>query len=183
MKFKIYILQSSKHTQTLTINESKITKQEIKEALKKLKNGKAAGEDNLPGELLKSDINQTTKVLHTLLNKIWESQTVPQEWKQGVLIKLPKKGDLSDCNNWRGITLLSVTSKILTRILLERLKTALDKTLRENQAGFRAKRSCSDHIVTLRIIIEQSLEFNNCLQLAFIDYEKAFDSVENLCGK
>ena len=161
----------------LKVNENKITKQEIKDALKKLKNGKAAGEDNIPGELLKSDINQTTDVLYILLNKIWETGTIPKDWKCGVLIKLPKKGDLSNCNNWRGITLLNVTSKILTRIILERLKKPLDEILRENQAGFRAKRSCSDHIVTLRNIIEQTLEFNNNLHLVFVDFEKAFDSL------
>ena len=69
--------------------------------------------------------------------KIWESEQIPEEWKEGYLVKLPKKGDLSSCNNWQGIMLLSVPSKILTRIILERLKKALDKTLREEQAGFR----------------------------------------------
>ena len=65
-------------------------------------------------------------MLHPLLKEVWEQEKVPDDWKKGYLVKLPKKGDLSSCDNWRGITLLSIPGKVLTRIiLLERLKTAL----------------------------------------------------------
>ncbi len=74
--------------------------------------------------------------------------------------------------------LLSVPSKILTRIMLERLKEALDKRLRDEQAGFRQEKSCIDHIATLCIIIEQSLEWQSPLYTVFVDFEKAFDSVD-----
>lgn len=74
--------------------------------------------------------------------------------------------------------LLSIPSKVLTRIILERLKEALDKRLRVEQAGFRQDRSCIDHIGTLRIIIEQSIEWQTPLYMTFIDFEKAFDSVD-----
>ncbi|XP_059152867.1 uncharacterized protein LOC131938744 [Physella acuta] len=77
--------------------------------------------------------------------------------------------------------LLSVPSKVLTRIILERLRDALDKKLRQEQAGFRQDRSCTDHIATLRIIIEQSLEWQSPLYMTFVDFEKAFDS--NTQGK
>jgi hypothetical protein len=96
---------------------------------------------------------------------------------QGVLVKLPKKGDLSNCNNWRGITLLSIPSKVLAKVILHRINAKLDETLRKEQAGFRAGRSCIDQINTLRIIIEQVTEYNNPLHLSFVDYEKAFDRV------
>ena len=74
--------------------------------------------------------------------------------------------------------LLSVPGKVLNRVLLERLKDAVDLTLRDNQAGFRKNRSCADQIASLRIIIEQSLEWNSPLYINFIDFEKAFDSVD-----
>ena len=90
--------------------------------------------------------------------KIWEKEEVPADWKEGYLIKLPKKGDLSSCANYRGITLLSVPAKAFNRILLERMKSAVDPLLRDQQAGFRQNRSCVDQIATLRIIVEQSLE-------------------------
>nr|KAG5710957.1 hypothetical protein BaRGS_013691 [Batillaria attramentaria] len=100
------------------------------------------------------------------------------DWKEGYLIKLPKKGDLSNCANYRGITLLSVPGKVFNRILLERMKGAVDPLLRDQQAGFRQNRSCVDQIATLRIIVEQSLEWNSPLYINFVDYEKAFDSVD-----
>ncbi|CAH8584582.1 unnamed protein product [Heterobilharzia americana] len=73
-------------------------------------------------------------------------------------------------------------SKILSRIILERLRDALDSKLRPEQAGwlagFRKYKSCADQIATLRIIIEQSIEWQSALYLNFIDFEKAFDSVD-----
>ena len=115
----------------------------------------------------------SSEMIHPLLMKIWETEQIPEEWKKGYLVKLPKKGDLSSCNNWRAIMLLSIPSKILTRIILERLKKALDVTLREEQAGVRHDRSCTDHIATLRIIIEQSLEWQSPLYSVFVDFQKA----------
>nr|KAG5689679.1 hypothetical protein BaRGS_006304 [Batillaria attramentaria] len=164
--------------QLLDISTNPPTKTEIIKAIKSLKSGKAAGPDCIPPEALKADIQTSTDMLHPLLRKIWESESVPQDWKKGHLVKLPKKGDLSSCSNWRGIMLLSIPGKVLTRIILERLKTALDKTLREEQAGFRNDRSCTDHIATMRIIIEQSLEWQTPLYSTFVDFQKAFDSVD-----
>nr|KAG5710188.1 hypothetical protein BaRGS_006707 [Batillaria attramentaria] len=107
-----------------------------------------------------------------------EKEEVPAQWKEGIVIKLPKKGDLRDCSNYRGIMLLSVPGKVLNRILLERMREAVDPMLRDQQAGFRRNRSCADQIASLRIIVEQSLEWNSPLYINFIDYEKAFDSVD-----
>ena len=74
-------------------------------------------------------------------------------------MKLPKKGNLTDCNIWRGRALLSMPGKVLSIALLERLKDAADERLREQQAGFRKSRSCCEQIFTLRNIIEQCVEF------------------------
>ena len=83
---------------------------------------------------------------------------MPAEWKKGYLIKLPKNDDLSQCSNYRGITLLSVPGKVSNRVLLNRLKDAVDFHLRDHQAGFKKNQSCADQIVTLHIILEQSQE-------------------------
>ena len=144
----------------------------------KLKNGKSAGPDNIPAEALKTAIETSLELLHPLFDKIWEEEEVPIEWKEGYLIKLPKKGDLSSCSNYRGIMLLSIPGKVFNRVILNRMKDAVDMHLRDQQAGFRKERSCIDQIATLRIILEQSLEWNSPLYVNFIDYEKAFDSVE-----
>ena len=117
-------------------------------------------------------------MLHALFIKIWEEDQVPTEWKEGYLIKLPKKGDLSSCSNYRGITLLSIPGKVFNRVLLNRMKDVVDPHLRDQQAGFRKGRSSTDQIASLRIILEQSLEWNFSLYIHFVDYEKAFDSVD-----
>lgn len=106
---------------------------------------------------------------YSLGKKIWEEEQVPTDWKVGYLIKLPKKGHLSSCSSYRGITLLSIPGKVFNRVLLNRVKEGVDPQLRDQQAGFRKDRSCTDQIATLRIILEQSLE---CNYVNFIDYEK-----------
>ncbi|VDO65667.1 unnamed protein product [Schistosoma margrebowiei] len=85
---------------------------------------------------------------------------------------------MSKCENYRGITLLSIPGKVFNRVLLNRMKDAVDAQLRDEQAAFRKYRSCTDQIATLRIIVEQSVEWNSLLYVNFIDYEKAFDSVD-----
>ena len=161
----------------LNIRTGRITRIEINNAIKKLKNGKAAGCDNIPPEAIKAGGETSEEVLVDLCKRIWSEEKVPEEWKKGLLIKLPKKGDLSYCKNWRGVMLLKMASKVFYRVILERIKIALDEKLREKQAGFRAGRSCSDHIATLQIIVEQSIEWQSSLYINFIDFEKAFDSI------
>nr|CAH8861970.1 unnamed protein product [Trichobilharzia regenti] len=146
----------------LPVNIDPPTKSEVLNAIKILKVGKAAGPDGIPAEALKMDPETTADLMTPLLEKVW---------KEG---ELPKKGDLSKCKNWCGIMLLSIPRKILSRIILQRIKQALVEKLRPEQAGFTRNKSCVDQI----IIIEQSLEWQSPLYLNFIDFEKAFDSVD-----
>jgi len=143
-----------------------------------LKNGKAAGTDEIQVELLKGGGETIEQRLTMLCNKVWDTGEVPTEWKDGIILPPPKKGNLADCNNWRGITLLSVPGKVLATVILNRLKAALEKDLRAEQAGFRQGRSCCDQIFTLRQIIEKvSATDNISLLVNFIDFKKAFDSI------
>ncbi|VDO31991.1 unnamed protein product [Schistosoma margrebowiei] len=91
---------------------------EIRMAVRQIKNGKAARPDNIPAEALKSDIEATTNMLYLLFKKIWEEEQVPMDWKERHLVKILKKGDLSKCKNYRGITLLSIPGKVFNRVLL-----------------------------------------------------------------
>ena len=74
--------------------------------------------------------------------------------------------------------LLSIPSKVLTRVILNRMKVAVDEALRDEQVGFRKDRSCIDQIARLRIIVEQTIEWSSPLYLLFVDFEKAFDSLD-----
>ena len=155
----------------LNIRTGRITRIEIKNAIKKLKSGKAAACDNVPPEAIKVGGDMSEEVLLDFCNRVWSEEKTPEEWKKGLLIKLPKKGDLSYCKNWRGIMSLNMASKVFCRVILERIKIALDAKLREEQAGFRAGRSCTDQIATMPIIVEQSIEWQSSLYINFIDFE------------
>ncbi len=154
------------------------TTSEIKSAIGNLKNGKAPGADNIAAEMLRADIQKMTELLHPILKEVWEKEDIPTEFIDALIIKLAKKGDRTVCSNWRGITLLNTINKIMSIIIHGRLSKVLEPTIRVEQAGFRPHRACVDNINSLRIIIEQSLEFKNPLYLLFVDFEQAFDSLD-----
>jgi len=94
-----------------------------------------------------------------------------------VIGRISKNGNLSECSNWRSITLLSVPGKLLNNIIDARIKDEAQSSMREEQAGFRKGRGCADHIYVLRHIVKQCEEWRKALALNFVDFRKAFDSV------
>ena len=151
--------------------------EEVKGAIKAMKSGKACGADGVTAEMLKAEEIVTLRLLTCIFREIWERETIPEVWRTRLIVKLPKKGDLGNCDNWRGVTLLPITNKVFSKIIHTRLAEAVDEYIRQEQAGFCSGRSCSDHIFTLRQILEQSKEWNAPLYANFIDFEKAFDSI------
>lgn len=149
----------------LTINCDIPTKTEIRRAINMLKNGKAAGLDKIPAEAIKADTETSVSIPFNLFKKIWVEESIPEEWKEGMLIKLPQKGATMEYSNYRGIMILSVPGKVLNRILLDRISKAcaVDPKLRDQQAEFRSNILCADQIASLRIIIQQSLEWKSPL--------------------
>ena len=86
------------------------------------------------------------------------------------------KGDLSSCDNWRGISLLDVVGKVVARVLQVRLQKLAEEELPESQCGFRSGR-CADMIFTVRQLVEKSWEHCSKVFLTFIDLKRAYDSV------
>ena len=79
-------------------------------------------------------MKDAVKQLHLLFNTIWKEQRLPKDWKKSLIVKLPKKGDLNQCDtDYRGISLLSVPSKILCRVLTDRAKSGVNKMIRQGQ--------------------------------------------------
>ncbi|CAC5385792.1 unnamed protein product [Mytilus coruscus] len=113
------------------------TKEEISKAINKLKNNKSPGIDNIESEMLKTDTKLATEQLHKLFTKVWIEEILPNDWCEGLIVKLQKKGNKMDCTNWRGITLLSVPSKVFCKIICMRLSYTKDEIIRKEQAGFR----------------------------------------------
>ena len=158
---------------------TKPTMEELKAALAKLKNGKAGGSSRILPEMVKAGgcrMDFLTFLLD-LVHTVWEEQRVPRDWSDAILIPIPKKGDLSRCDNWRGISLLEVVGKVMARILQERLQLLAEDELPESQCGFRKGRGCSDMTFTLRQLVEKSVEHQTKQFIVFVDLQKAYDSV------
>jgi len=121
----------------LNISTGPISKGEIRSALTQLKNAKAPEVDNIPPEALKEGgpCNCTVDcglcALHRILNFAWEKEEIPNGWKRGLLVKLTKKKDVSRCSNWWGMMLLLIPSKVLTLVILNRMKVAVNEVLRD----------------------------------------------------
>ena len=154
------------------------TLEEVEKAIFSMKNNKAAGPDNIPAEIFKSGGPILHSQIHQLIVKIWNTEEIPNDFKDGIITTIyKKKGDRSNCGNYRGITLLSIAGKILTRILNTRLTPLAESILPETQCGFRPARGTSDMIFTARQLQEKCREQRQPLYMGFIDLTKAFDSV------
>ena len=122
---------------------------EVKKAIKNLKNGKAAGPDGIPNEFLKAGGRPMRLELMELFNKILKSKVTPESWREGKVILIYKgKGDRTDMNNYRGITLNNNISKLFSKMLCERLYTLSEKAgwLGQIQNGFRKSRQSLESI-------------------------------------
>ena len=146
-------------------------------AVKSLKKGKSAGADNIPAELVQAGGEAMITALTNICNKIWQTGEWPTPWTQSLIITLPKKGNLQQCQNYRTISLISHPSKVMLKILLNRLKPQAEKIIAEEQAGFRPGRSTTEQIFNLRILCEKYLQHQQDLYHVFVDFKKAFDRV------
>ena len=154
---------------------------EVNTAIDSLKTNKASGEDEVTAEILILSKAQIFPFLCKMFRKMFEMGIFPIQWGIAVIVPIYKSGDRDCCGNYRGISLLSVTSKIYTSIINKRLYNwaETNNKINEEQAGFRRNYSTIDHIYTLHAIASNCLYGNKRSKLyaAFIDFQKAFDTV------
>ena len=161
------------------VDTPEVTREEVERAVKKLRNGKAAGGDNIVPELLKNGGTSLIDWLWELLLEGWKSGKVPEDWKTAKLVPLHKKRDRKICDNYQGISLLSVPSKVMSLVLLEQLESIIEPQLMEAQCGFRQGRSTVDQIWVVGQVIEKATEYRTPVHLCFVDLTKAYDSVDS----
>ena len=154
-----------------------ILREEVEIAVASLKKGKSARVDNIPAELVQAGGETMIDVLTEICNRIWRTGEWPTPWTQTLIITLPKKGNLQLCQNYRTISLISHSSKVMLKVILNRLKPQAEEIIAEEQAGFRAGRSTTEQIFNLRILREKYLQQQQNLYHVFIDFKKAFDRV------
>jgi hypothetical protein len=160
--------------------EPEVTLEEVQEALMAMKRGKSPGVDEIPIELLMGAGESAVRILHRICNRIWNRREWPSDWTKAIFVMVPKTGDLKDCKNYRTISLLSHASKVLLRIINNRMRQYSERELPEEQAGFRPGRGTRDMLVILQLLIEKTNAMSNTdLYMVFIDYTKAFDRVSH----
>ena len=94
-----------------------------------------------------------------------------------MLIPVPKKGDLTICDNWRGISLLDVVGKLFAKVIQKRLQGVVEDVVSDSQCGFRKGRGCTDMIFCMRQLVEKTREHNSKVFMLFVDLKKAYDSI------
>lgn len=156
---------------------NEITEEETKDALRKTKNGKAAGEDGISAEMLKKGGPVIIRWLTRIFQQAWTMEKVPKDWERNIIVPLYKKGDSTDCNNYRAICLSAVAFKIYSRILENRLRSEIEHRIQDEQAAYRPGRQTQDHIYTIRALTEKRLDKNKELYIACLDLKAAFDMV------
>ncbi|KAL0839990.1 hypothetical protein ABMA28_015317 [Loxostege sticticalis] len=168
----------AKLTRHFTEGIPDISLYEIRIALKQHKNNKAPGEDRNTSELLQAGGTPVLKVLQKLFNFVLLEGITPEAWNRSVVVLFFKKGENTLLKNYRPISLLSYVYKLFSRDITNRLARRFDDFQPPEQAGFRKGFSTIDHIHTLWQVIQKTEEYNLPLCLAFVDYEKASDSIE-----
>lgn len=119
---------------------------ELLKAISSLRAGKAGGISGILSDLLnKTGLNFHTALLK-LLHDVWKERRVVKEWADGIIVPIPKKGNLQCCDNWRGISLLDVVGKAAAKISQLRIAGFMEDRLLESQCGFRCGRGCDDMI-------------------------------------
>ncbi|XP_058449190.1 uncharacterized protein LOC131429160 [Malaya genurostris] len=142
-------------------NDPAPTLREVKDAMHQLKTNKAAGKDGIAAELIKMGPEKLATCLHRLLVRIWETEQLPEGWKEGVVCPIHKKGDHLECESFRAITILNAAYKVY-------------------QAGLVDGRSTTDQIFTVRQILQKCREYQVPTHHLFIDFKAAYDSIDRI---
>ena len=161
----------------ITHLEPDILECEVKWALGSITMNKATEGDGSPVELFQISKDDAVKVLHSIFQQIRKTQQWVQDWKRSVFIPIPKKGNAKECSNYHTIALISLTNKVMLKILQARLQQYMNHHLPDVQARFRKGRGSRDQNANIcwksrwksKRVPEKNIYF------CFIDYAKAFD--------
>jgi len=160
--------------------EGEISGEEIKVAIKRIKERKATGVDGVPGEVWRYGGEDLTDWARDFCNKVWKGEGWPEEWKEGVIVPVFKKGKGKKAEDYRGITLMTTLYKIYTMVLTERLRLECEekKVIPQNQTGFRKGVGTMDNIYVVNYLVNRQLGKKKKVVGLFVDLKAAFDSVD-----
>src|SRR6478735_3722092 len=156
-----------------------ISSEEIRNVINELPKEKACGEDNISAELLQCMGEEGIEIISKLINMIYKSGYIPEDFRKSIFVPLPKFNKTQDCGDFRTIALISHASKILLHLIKRRITPIIERQLGDSQMGFRKGKGTRDAIFQLRLISERSLQVDKKVYMCFVDYQKAFDRVNH----
>ena len=156
-----------------------LTTEEVARTLLALGSTKATGPDEIPSRLLKDTACQIAPSLTQIFNKSLCLGEVPDEWKLANIVPIHKKGDKSQVENYRPISLLSIMSKVLERCVLRNIRDHLQQLINDSQHGFTPGKSCTTQLLEVLDYIGSLLDSGKQIDVVYMDMSKAFGKVHH----
>ena len=167
------------HNNLNVLANIEIEDKEVLDKLNKLKTNKAAGPDGIFPRVLKVLSEIIFKPLASIFRQSLETGEIPDDWKQGNIIPIYKKGDHTDLGNYRPISLTCIICKIMESIIRDKLELFIENNniLKDSQHGFRKGRSCLTNMLTFFEEATKSFDVGRAYDIVYLDFQKAFDKV------
>ena len=155
-----------------------ITRQEVCNLMKSLKEDKSPGVDNVHPKVLSRCHETLSHPLQLIFSQLLEGQW-PQQWKDAIVTPLHKKGPKSEVGNYCPVSLTSIPCKLLETLISSRIVQSLEQSnlLSSSQHGFISKRSCLSNLLVALEAITKAIDEGNVIDMIYFDYQKAFDTV------
>ena len=163
------------------MNKINVTKNGVLKLLLNINPNKATGPDNVPGRLLKLCANELVDVYTLFFQASLDQGIAPDDWKKANIMPLFKKGDKTNAENYRPVSLTSISCKLLEHIVHSNIMDHLDKfnVLDDSQHGFRQKRSCETQLIYTINDFSECLNSKGQIDAVLLDFSKAFDKVDH----
>ncbi|KAI5083821.1 hypothetical protein GOP47_0003564 [Adiantum capillus-veneris] len=158
--------------------EGCFTEEELLNALKAMAKGKSPGWDGLTVEFYLRFWEQFKDILLSMINHVWCNQSFPSSWKHGLIKLLPKRSLAEKFDDWRPVTMMPVIYKLVSKMVVHRIKDVLQQGLHPRQYGFIPRRQIHDNIATVLFAIEYAKYTQQDVLMLQVDIAKAFDTIQ-----
>ena len=163
----------------MEISQIEVSVEEVRNYLNGLDTSKACGPDGIPARLLKQCSEQIAPSLCAIFNNSLSSGRIPREWKSADKTPIHKKESKEPADNYRPISLLPIVSKVLERCVFKAMSNHINNLIRKLQHGFLKNRSCVTQLLSVLHTIGQHLDQNTQTDVVYLDFAKAFDTVDH----
>lgn len=152
---------------------------EVSHAINSLKENKDPGPMGISVAFIKYNATHLIPILTHYLSNIMEYGIIPQDWKHSFIVPIPKKGNIHDVNNYRGIALQSVIPNFFDKLLTKKLRTHIAGLIPSNQHGFMESKSTTTNLLEFTQFIKEENSIGNQVDVIYFDLSKAFDRVNH----